>query len=282
MRSRSRSAGGRRAAPAAAREPQDPHRLYELAVQDGEAEVALVDRILRRHGRRPLRLREDFSGTALVSSEWVRRGRARTAVAVDIDPAVHEWARAHRMPSLGEASERLRLVGGDVRASPGRGFDAVVALNFSYSVFKRREELRDYLRRARGALAPGGVMILDAFGGWEAQKELVERRRIRGGVTYVWEQESFDPITHHIRCAIHFEVAGRRRLRRAFHYDWRLWTLPELTELLREAGFEEVYVLWDVAAGPGARYAARRRATNQPGWLAYVVGRRGAGRAGAP
>lgn len=256
--------------------PHDPHRLYERAVQDGSFEVDLVERIVRRHGRRPRRLREDFSGTALVAAEWVRRGQARTAVAVDIDPAVHEWARRHRLPALGEASGRLRLVAGDVRRSSGGAFDAIVALNFSYSVFKQRAELRDYLRRARRALAPGGVVVLDAFGGWDAQKALVERRRIRGGggVVYVWEQEAFDPITHHLRCAIHFEVPGRRRLRRAFHYDWRLWTLPELTELLAEAGYAEVEVLWDVAPRGDTRYVPRRTASNQPGWMAYVIGRR--------
>jgi SAM-dependent methyltransferase len=252
----------------------DRHQLYERAVQDAPAEVDLVERLLRRHGRTPRRLREDFSGTALVSAEWVRRGEARTAVAVDLDPSVHRWTRANRLPQLGAAAARLRLVAADVRGRNGHGFDAIVAFNFSYSVFKRREELRAYLRAARAALAPGGLVVLDAYGGWDAQKEIVERRRIRGGVTYVWEQEAFDPITHHLSCAIHFEGPGRRRLRRAFTYDWRLWTLPELTELLREAGCEDVEVLWDVAPRGATRYVPRRRAGNQPGWLAYVVGRR--------
>jgi SAM-dependent methyltransferase len=259
-------------------EAHDRHRLYERAVQDGPYEVSLVERILRRHGRPALRLREDFSGTALVSAEWVRRGADRSAVAVDIDPSVHAWARAHRLPALGDASRRLRLVTADVRERPGRGFDAVVALNFSYSVFKRRDELRGYLRGARAGLAPGGVIVLDVFGGWEAQKELVERRRIRGGVTYVWEQEAFDPITHRLRCAIHFEGPGRRRMQHAFRYDWRLWTLPELTELLAEAGYEEIEVMWDVAPRGSTRYLVRRSASNHAGWLAYVVGRRPAGR----
>jgi SAM-dependent methyltransferase len=243
-------------------------------VQDAPSEVDLVERLLRRHGQPALRLREDFSGTALVSAEWVRRGAGRTAVAVDLDPAVHRWARANRLPQLGEAAERLRLVTADVRAPNGGAFDAVVAFNFSYSVFKRRAELRDYLRSACSALAPGGLLVLDAYGGWDAEKEIVERRRIRGGVTYVWEQEAYDPITHHLRCAIHFEGPGRRRLRRAFTYDWRLWTLPELTELLEEAGCEGIEVLWDVAPKGATRYVPRRSAENQAGWLAYVVGRR--------
>jgi SAM-dependent methyltransferase len=272
----------RRARPKPVRRPRRPrppaedrHRLYERAVQDAPFEADLVESILRRSGRPARRLREDFSGTALFAAEWVRRGPERSALAVDLDPAVHRWARRNRLPALGAAAARLRLVTADVRTSPGRGLDAIVAMNFSYSVLKTREDLRRYLRAARAALAPGGVLVLDAFGGFRAQKELVERRRIAGGVTYVWEQEAFDPITHRIRCAIHFEGPGRRRLRRAFTYDWRLWSLPELTELLREAGFEGIEVLWDVAPSASeTRYVPRRRAKAQAGWLAYVVGHR--------
>jgi SAM-dependent methyltransferase len=252
----------------------DPHLLYERAVQDAATELALVERVLRRGGRPPRRLREDFSGTALVASVWVLAGPARTATAVDLDPAVHAWARAHRLPGLGRAAERLRLVQADVRRGPRGPVDAVVALNFSYMVFRTREALRGYLAGARRALAPGGVMVLDAFGGWEAQQLRHERRRVRGGFNYVWERESFDPITHRLRCSIHFELRDGRRLRRAFHYDWRLWTLPELTELLREAGYGEVEVLWDpTPRGAEPRYLPRRRAPTQAGWIAYLVGR---------
>ncbi|HET8541283.1 MAG TPA: class I SAM-dependent methyltransferase [Anaeromyxobacter sp.] len=271
MRPRRRTKPARRASGVR----EDRYRLYERAVQDAPFEAGLVEELARRHGRPARRLREDFSGTALLAAEWVRRGPDRTAIAVDLNPVVHRWARRHRLPALGEAAARLRLVTADVRSSPGRGLDAIVAMNFSYSVFKTRAELRGYLRRVRRALAPGGVVVLDAFGGHRAQKELVERRRIRGGVTYVWEQEAFDPITHRLRCAIHFEGPGRRRLRRAFTYDWRLWALPELTELLAEAGYEAIEVLWDVAPSAAeTRYVPRRHAAAQAGWLAYVVGRR--------
>jgi hypothetical protein len=53
----------------------------------------------------------------------------------------------------------------------------------------------------------------------------------------------------------------------------------ELSELLREAGFAEVEVYWDVAESDAeSRYLVRRSAENCPGWIAYVVGRRGARR----
>ena len=173
------------------------------------------------------------------------------------------------------ARRRLRLVQADVRRGPRGPFDAVLALNFSYQVFHSRAELRDYLWGARRALAPGGVLMLDVFGGWLTQRGLTERRRLAGAATYVWEHESFDPITHRIRCSIHFELAGGRQLRHAFRYDWRLWTLPELTELCEEVGFEDVRVLWDVEPrGVEPRYLLRRHARTQGAWLAYLVARR--------
>lgn len=254
--------------------PRDRHRLYERAVQDPDADIAILERVLRGSARPAQRLREDFSGTAALAARWVQRGPKRTAVAVDLDPAVHDWARRFRLPRLGAAAERLRLLTADVRAVPRERFDAIVAFNFSYGVFRTRAALREYFRAARRGLAPGGAVVLDAFGGWDAQKELVERRRLGGGVTYVWEQQRFDPVTHRIRCAIHFEFARGRPLRRAFEYDWRLWTLPELTELLAEAGFTEIEVLWDVSTRVTARYLPRTSARNHAGWIAYVVGRR--------
>lgn len=36
-------------------------------------------------------------------------------------------------------------------------------------------------------------------------------------------------------CILVFQV-----LRRAFRYDWRLWTIPELAEMLEEAGFDSM------------------------------------------
>jgi SAM-dependent methyltransferase len=264
----------RRAAP-----PPDRHVLYERAVQNAPYELDFVERLLRREGLDARLLREDFSGTALLSAEWVRRGADREAVAVDRDASVHAWARAHRLPSLGEAAARLRLVTADVRdpnpAPRGGGYDLVLALNFSWQVFREPSELGAYLAGARAALAPGGLLVLDAFGGWDAQRPLVERRRIRGGAVYEWEQESFDPITHRIRCAIHFALPGRRRLDRAFTYDWRLWSLPEVTALMAAAGLEASTVHWDVAKRrTETRYRPRTSAENQAGWLAYVVGRR--------
>ncbi len=280
---RSRPARARRSAPppkptppaAPAAAADDRHALYERAVQDVATELALVERVLRRAGRPAARLREDFCGTALLATSWVARGAGRSADAVDLDPGVLAWSRAHRVPPLGAAARRLRLLQRDVRQGPRRAYDAIIAFNFSWQVFQARADLLAYLRAARLALAPGGVLLLDLYGGWLAQKPLVERRRLRGGATYVWEQVSFEPISHRLRCAIHFQLKDGRVLKDAFTYDWRLWTLPEVRDLLAEAGFSGVEVLWDVEPpGVEPRYVPRQRARNQGGWLAYVVATR--------
>jgi SAM-dependent methyltransferase len=275
--------------PAAGRGPTaaaraDRHRLYEAAVQDPGDELRRLERLFREAGRAPGSLREDFCGTALLAARWVAGRRGRTATAVDLDAGVLAWARAHRLPALGAAARRLRLRQGDVRrAGPGR-FDAVVALNYSYQVFHRREWLCDYFRAVRRSLAPDGLFLLDAFGGWEAHRPVRQGRRLRGGARYVWEQEPFDPITHRLRCHIHFEFPDGSRLARAFTYDWRLWSVAELSEALAESGFGEVRVLWDVAPAGRVRYAERRRAANQPAWIAYLAARPRplSGRAGRP
>jgi cyclopropane fatty-acyl-phospholipid synthase-like methyltransferase len=166
--------------------------------------------------------------------------------------------------------------------------DLVTALNFSYSVFKTRDALRAYFRNARESLTAKGIFVLDAFGGNDAMDNLEETRRIPASVafdgrrvppfTYVWHQERFNTIDHHILCHIHFRFRDGSRLEGAFTYDWRLWTLPELQELLLEAGFAstEVYMEGWNAETREASGIFRRRSyfENQAGWIGYVVGYR--------
>jgi len=87
-------------------------------------------------------------------------------------------------------------------------------------------------------------MIMDVFGGFDAFRELEEPRE-QDGFTYVWDQDAYNPINGDIRCFIHFEFDDGSRLDRAFTYEWRLWTIPEIRELLREAGFSATHVYWE-------------------------------------
>ncbi|MBM4362243.1 MAG: methyltransferase domain-containing protein [Deltaproteobacteria bacterium] len=254
----------------------DRHVLYQLSVQDTEHEARFLDRVYRKvNGRPPRTLREDFCGTALLCAEWVQR-EGRRAVGVDLDPAVLAWGKEHNIAPLGDAARRVDLREADVRSRvPGR-FDVSVALNFSYFVFRDRATLREYFASVRRTLAPDGLFFLDAYGGHESLRPLEEPRRVKG-FTYVWDQASIDPIDHSVVNHIHFRFPDGTELRRAFTYEWRLWSLPEIRELLAEAGFSSSEVYWedgdDDGNGTGV-FRPRKRVAQEAAWVAYIVARR--------
>jgi SAM-dependent methyltransferase len=265
----------------------DRHLLYSASVQSVEADLDFFQRVYKRKRGRPFRLlREDFCGTAVLACEWVRRRKENRAWGVDLDRATLDWGIEHYVSGLGPAASRLKLLCDDVLGADVPPVDVIAALNFSYCVFKTRADLGAYFARARSSLRPGGIFVLDIFGGTDAVREIVERRKIEGcdafdgtrvpAFTYVWDQARYNPIDHHIVCHIHFKLPDGTKIRRAFTYDWRLWTIPELRELLAEVGFvaSEVYLEgWDDEADDTDGIFRRRvQFENQPGWVAYIVG----------
>jgi len=255
----------------------DRHVLYQRAVQTVDVEIDFVDATYRKlRGRRAKVLREDFCGTANTACEWVRRRRDNQAYAVDLDASVLAWGREHNVNRLPPAArERIQLLNRNVLSARTPPVDIVLAMNFSYYIFKRREEMRRYFRSVRRSLARGGVFFLDCYGGYEAFKEMSERRRISKNVTYVWEQERYNPITGDIRCHITFRFADGSSMRRAFSYEWRLWTLPELREILQEAGFRRSTVYWegtDERTGEGdGNFTPAEEGDADAGWICYLV-----------
>lgn len=254
----------------------DRHRLYEESVQSPDEHIIFFDRVYRKaNGRLPTLLKEDFCGTALLSAGWVSTRDENVALGVDLDGPTLEWAKANNVaPLTPEQQSRLTLIHEDVRKIHKPKVDIVAALNFSYFEFKTRDELRGYFKSARKSLNDTGLLILDMFGGWEAQMEVTDKTRY-AGFTYVWEQASYDPISHLTQFHIHFKFHGGGGIRKAFEYNWRLWTMPEVRELLEEAGFKSVDIFWegidpDTDEGSG-EYTLVTKAENCPGWIAFVV-----------
>ncbi len=253
----------------------DRHLLYQAAVQAPTADIELFEEIYREHrGATPMALREDFCGTALISSHWVSSLKGRTALAVDLDQQTLEWGRKQNLEPLGRRARHVELVHADVCSVRGPRVDLACAMNFSFCVLKERPLLLAYLAAVFDGLREDGVLILELYGGTEAIVAIEERREVDDFV-YVWEQESFDPITHETICHIHFELPDGRRIRRAFTYDWRLWSIPELRDALTEVGFSDVAVYWEQVDEDGdgtGEYRRTDREENQEGWLVYVVG----------
>jgi len=252
----------------------DIHEMYQQAVQCVEAEIDFVESTYKTIRGNPARfLREDFSGTGQTSGEWVLRSPQNKAWAVDIDESVQNWGKKNVLPKL-KNSDNLQYVLADVRNSQLSRMDAILAMNFSYFLFMQRETLLEYFVSVRESLEDTGIFFLDAFGGYEAAKELSEEREC-DGFTYIWEQHSFNPINSEMQCYIHFKTDDGKEYHRAFSYYWRLWTLPELQELLNEAGFKNVEVYWEgtdeeTNEGDGI-FKKTKVGTADAGWVCYLV-----------
>jgi len=253
----------------------DIHVLYEESVQNVEYEVDFLQQAFAElRGRKPVTLREDFCGTANAACRWVAVNPDHQAVAVDINPEVLNWGRTHHVAELPEqARARVTLLEADVRTVQIEAADIIVAFNFSYWYFKQRKVLLDYFRAVHAGLAEDGVFFIDAFGGAGAYEESREKTK-NDGFTYVWEQASYEPISGDYVCYIHFRFPDGSKIKRAFSYHWRLWTLPELIDLLDEAGFSRTQVYWEGTDDDGegnGEYSPTDKGENDPAWIAYVA-----------
>lgn len=261
----------------------DKHVLYQHSVQMPDVEVEFFTTTFEQlRGKYPLVLKEDFCGTALLSTAWCKSNPHRTAIGVDICADTLKWGEEHNIKPAGEdVAKRITLLNTDVRAVTDPKVDITCAFNFSYWVFKTRDEMREYFKSARDGLKDGGLFFLDLFGGTESMDVLEEETEIdEQDFTYVWEHADFNPINHHILCHIHYEFPDGSRIDKAFTYEWRLWTIPELHELLLEAGFSRVRVYWEkfvedkddseYLEGTGEFYETTHE-ENQESWQAYLI-----------
>lgn len=257
----------------------DKFALYEAAVQDPETEMEFVAEVYEELREREARvLREDFCGSGWAACEWAKRNANNRAFGVDLDATVLEWGREKHWGQLEPGEQtRVNLVLGDVLATKTEPADITVAMNFSYWIFKQRAQLLEYFRTVHAGLAKDGIFVMDAYGGYEAfQDEYVEKRKV-DGFTYVWEQEDYDPVSGDYVCHISFRFPDGSALPRAFSYHWRLWTLPEIRELLKEAGFSEVTVWWQGEDEDGegdGEFEPVDRGDADPAWICYLVAER--------
>jgi len=259
----------------------DRHVLYQYAVQDVEAEIDFVEQTWSELRQRPaIFLREDFCGTANTACEWVMRDDSHQAAGVDLDREVLNWGRLNKLAHLSEDQlERIELLNEDVlQTRPGLA-DIILAMNFSYYLFQTRDGMREYFINVLDGLVSDGILFLDAYGGYEAPMVLTEPRECQdqdgNEFTYIWDQATFNPINSSMDCYIHFEFPDHSRMEKAFSYQWRLWTLPEIRGLLYEAGFSQVDIYWEGTdeeknEGNGI-YTPSEIGDADPGWVCYIV-----------
>jgi cyclopropane fatty-acyl-phospholipid synthase-like methyltransferase len=276
---RSKKRGAKKRQNALTAATADRHVLYENSVQAVDAEIDFVDGTFTQlRGRHAATLREDFCGTANTSCEWIRRRPDNFAIGVDLDEQVMDWGRQRHIAALDDpAKERIQLLNADVVNVDTHDQDIVLAMNFSYWAFTKRAKLRDYFVNVRRSLNDDGIFFLDCYGGYEAFCVMKEHTDY-DGYRYTWDQAAYNPITGDLLCHIHFKFDDGSRLKKAFTYEWRLWTLPEIREILEEAGFSRVTVHWqgwdDDEEEASGEFFPAENADADAGWLCYIVAER--------
>ena len=94
------------------------------------------------------------------------------------------------------------------------------------------------------------------------------------GFTYVWDQAHYHPVTGYMKTHIHFRFSDGSKISKAFSYEWRLWTLPEIRELLLEVGFRNPIVRFeyynDEGEGLGIWYPDDRGEASSA-WIANIT-----------
>ncbi len=261
------------------------HILYQKSVQDPQTEVSFMTekyKLLRGHD--PVTLREDFCGTAYLATEWCKSNPAYKAQGVDLCTDTLQWGREHNLAPAGDkVSSRIQLYNDNVLDfyNENELADIICAFNFSYNILKPRKTLVDYFKNTRRGLNDDGILVLDIFGGHEAYDTVEEEREVDGeDFTYVWEQASFNPITHEMQCYIHFVLEDGTRIDKAFEYEWRLRTIPEIVESLYEAGYSNVRCYWeefiesdddDEFLEETGNYYETEEVENQESWISYLI-----------
>jgi len=225
----------------------DKYELYQRAVQSAEQDAEFLFTTYKSlRGTSAKHFREDFCGTCLLSTKWVMRGLDFTAESYDIDPEPLAWGLQNNIEPLGQSKSRLHQYQEDARNPSRQAPDVRCAQNFSYWVFKTRSEMLSYFRRVQSDLADDGIFVIDLHGGPESIQELEEETEMDDeSFTYVWDQDFINPISGEARLHIHFRFPDGTEMTDAFIYDWRLWGLPELRDILIEAGFSSVGCYWE-------------------------------------
>ncbi|MDX9910285.1 MAG: hypothetical protein RBS39_00490 [Phycisphaerales bacterium] len=248
----------------------DRHDLYNACVQSPTQLVPFLRAIA---GEGAHALGEDFCATGEIAKEWVRVVPGGRGVGVDHDAALIERARR-------DAPRNAVFECADVMDAR-EPVDLVFVGNFSIGEIHERDALVAYLRHARGRLdaSPAGLFVCDTYGGESAycigsvermHPAPADRSGNRPGVPpagarirYTWEQREADPLTGRVVNALHFRVEhGRDVLEEhtdAFVYHWRLWSVPELRDAMRDAGFVRTAVyakLADAVDADGNAYVS--------------------------
>jgi hypothetical protein len=252
----------------------DKYDLYRRAVQSAESDVEFIrDTYEELKGKSARTFREDFCGTFALSTEWIKLNPKNHSIGVDLDPEPMAYGKTHYLSKLRpEQQKRMKLLEGDVLHSDLPAADIVAAMNFSYFCFKSREVMKLYFGNVYKSLGKDSIFLVDCFGGSQCQAP-IEDTINHDGFKYHWDQSSFDPVSNEALFYIHFRV-GKEKIEKVFTYDWRMWSIPELREIMLEVGFKKTHIYWEGTAKDGSGngiFSRTEQGESCDSWIAYIV-----------
>lgn len=254
---------------------EQKYDFYERSVQNAEGEVSFMHEEFKRfYGHSPYTMREDFCGTGAISCSWVQQDKQCEAFGVDLDPEPIKMGQERHYSKLTKQEKtRMRYLQENVMKTSAPKVDVVCAFNFSYFIFKSRKEMLKYFKTVRKSLNKQGVFFLDIFAGPESQKLVTDVKKLKG-LTYYWECQHFNPLTHYCTFAIHFKPSKGKKHENVFTYHWRMWTMPEIRDILIEAGFSKTVVYWegeDAEGNGDGEFVPADDVENCDAWVSYVA-----------
>jgi hypothetical protein len=255
--------------------PFNKYDWYRKAVQSPESDVVFLKNLYKELRNKEAKVfREDFCGTFALSCEWVKLNPRHQSYGVDLDPEPVEYGKEHYLSQLKpEQQKRVSILEGNVLTSTLPKADLAVAMNFSYFIFKTRQLMKDYFANVYKSLNADGIFVIDLFGGsqcYDANEEKTKHKDF----TYFWDQTNFDPVNNHAVFHIHFALKGKQKQERVFTYDWRMWSIPELREILHEVGFKKTHIYWEGTNNKGegnGKFNRTEKGESCLSWIAYIA-----------
>lgn len=253
----------------------DKYHYYINSVQSPESDVQFFEKTFKELKQSaPETLCEDFCGTFAISCEWVKMDKNYKAIGVDLDPEPIAYGKENYLHKLSDEQQgRVSIHNENVLKEDLPEADIVSASNFSYFIFKKRQQLKDYIQSGYNRTKDNGIFVMDIFGGSECY-EPNEEETEHDGFSYFWDQDSFDPVTNYAQFYIHFKRDGEKKREKVFSYDWRMWSIPEVRDIMEEVGFKSVHVYWEGTDEDGEGDGEFTRVTEGEdceGWVAYIV-----------
>jgi len=255
----------------------EKYRLYEESVQCHETDIDFINAQFKNFfGFAPKSLREDFGGTAALACDWTKQSIEHKAWSIDLDPEPIKYGLNNHYQRLNdEEKQRMIYIEDNVLNDFDFKVDVVAAFNFSYFIFKKRAELVNYFKKVRAGLNPKGAFFIDLFGGTEA-REMTEEETEHENFSYFWDCDSYNPLTDECTYKIHFKIhETETKYEDVFVYNWRMWGVQELREILADAGFSKTYTYWegtDEEDGSGdGNFFITDQVENCESWVSYIA-----------